>query len=572
MLHELRASAFAADEAVASNYAGDAQAALLLMRLNAFKYLEEGDPQYVDLFDGRYQEAQEAFAALDREVQDPGRRKMVEAAQAATQAYADGFESLHTDFIRQIQLQAELDTLGPQIRQDASWISTSVSEDFDRQAAATNALVRQTLILLLGLTGLAIIVGVMITLLLAGSISRAARQMVEAARRIADRDLPSLTDTAAAIAVGDLTRSIDLEIQAVAYHSRDEMGQIADAFNQMIARLQETGQSFAHMIEYIQDMGVAATRIADGDLTVDVTPKSEKDDLGNAFAGMIANLRRQAQELIDSVSMLASATQEIATSIAEQASSATEAASAVAETSTSVEEVKQTAVVSNQKSQMVSEVAQESVQISEQGTEAAEAVIEGMEHIQEQMSLIADRIVQLSEQSQAIGEIITTVNGLADQSNLLAVNAAIEAVKAGEQGKGFGVVAQEVRSLAEQSKQATTQVRTILNDIQKAVSAAVMATEQGSKAVAAGQTQVNQAGASIQSLFESVQESAQAATQIAASSQQQLVGLDQVAAAMGSIKQASEQNMDSSRQLDSAAQNLNDLGVKLQELVSRYNL
>src|SRR4030067_173625 len=105
-----------------------------------------------------------------------------------------------------------------------------------------------------------------------------------------------------------------------------------------------------------------------------------------------------------------------------------------------------------------------------------------MHRIQEQMESIAQSIVRLSEQGQAIGEIIATVNDLAEQSNMLAVNAAIEAAKAGEQGKGFAVVAQEVKSLAEQSKQATAQVRTILGDIQKATSGAVMATEQGSKA------------------------------------------------------------------------------------------
>ena len=102
-----------------------------------------------------------------------------------------------------------------------------------------------------------------------------------------------------------------------------------------------------------------------------------------------------------------------------------------------------------------------------------------MNHIREQMESIADSVVRLSEQGQAISEIIATVNDIAEESNLLAVNAAIEATRAGEFGKGFAVVAQEVKSLAEQSRQATAQVRTILMEVQKATSAAVMATEQG---------------------------------------------------------------------------------------------
>jgi methyl-accepting chemotaxis protein len=188
------------------------------------------------------------------------------------------------------------------------------------------------------------------------------------------------------------------------------------------------------------------------------------------------------------------------------------------------------------------------------------------------MESIAESIVRLSEQSQSIGEIIATVNDLAEQSNLLAVNAAIEAAKAGEQGKGFAVVAQEVKSLSEQSKQATAQVRTILGDIQRATSAAVLATEQGNKAVQAGVKQTTETGEAIRLLADSIAEAAQAATQIAASSQQQMVGMDQVALAMENIKQASVQNVSGTRQAEVAAQSLHELGQKLQQLAAQYKV
>src|SRR3970282_695348 len=139
-------------------------------------------------------------------------------------------------------------------------------------------------------------------------------------------------------------------------------------------------------------------------------------------------------------------------------------------------------------------------------------------------------------------------------------------------GKGFAVVAQEVRSLAEQSKQATAQVRGILGDIQKATSAAVMDTEQGSKAVEAGVKQSTETGDSIRTLADSIAEAAQAATQIAASAQQQLVGMDQVALAMENIKQASTQNVASTKQAETATQSLHDLGQKLKQLVGQYQV
>ena len=153
----------------------------------------------------------------------------------------------------------------------------------------------------------------------------------------------------------------------------------------------------------------------------------------------------------------------------------------MSETTATVEEVKQTAQLSNQKAKFVSESAHRATQISESGKRSVAESIEAMKQIREQMESIAESIVRLSEQGQAIGEIMLTVNDLAEQSNLLAVNASIEAAKAGEQGKGFAVVTQEVRNLAEQSKQATVQVRSILNDIQKATNAAVMVTEQAAR-------------------------------------------------------------------------------------------
>ena len=318
-----------------------------------------------------------------------------------------------------------------------------------------------------------------------------------------------------------------------------------------------------------------AERMASGDLTMNLTTNHRADEIGlltQTFGRMSENLRQQIGGMVESANVLGSAASEIVASTTQLAASASQSASAVSETTTTVEEIRQTAQVTNQKARSVSDSAQKAAQISQSGRKSTEEASAGMYRIRQQMEAIATSMVRLSEQSQTIGQIIATVEDLAAQSNLLAVNAAIEAAKAGEHGKGFGVVAQEVKSLAEQSRQATNQVRTILNDIQKATTAAVMATEQGSKAVEAGEKQTGTAGESIQVLAGSVTEAAQAATQIAASSQQQLVGMDQVAVAMESIKQASTQNVASAKQLETAARNINDLGQRLKQMVERYQV
>ena len=364
--------------------------------------------------------------------------------------------------------------------------------------------------------------------------------------------LQRLTRVADRITVGDLT--VDLPDDA----RNDEVGVLANAFRRMTQSLRA--------------MAAAAEHIADGDLRAEFTPQSANDVLGNAFARMAGDLRAQIRELVEGASLLNASASEIVASTSQLAATASQSAAAVSQTTTTVEEVRQTAQLASEKARMVSDSAQKAAQVSQGGRKSAEDVAAGIKRIRQQMDAIAATMVRLSEQSQAISQIIATVEDLAVQSNLLAVNAAIEAAKAGEHGKGFGVVAQEVRSLAEQSRQATGQVRTILGEIQKATGAAVMATDEGGRAVEAGARQSEASGASIQTLAGSVHEAAQAATQIAVSSQQQLVGVDQVGGAMESIRQASIQNLASAKQLEGAARNLNELGQRIRQMVLRYKL
>jgi methyl-accepting chemotaxis protein len=364
--------------------------------------------------------------------------------------------------------------------------------------------------------------------------------------------LREITSLAERIAAGDL--SVKLEF----VHRTDEVGKLAAAF--------------ADMIRSLQSMASMAKQIAAGDLSVKPAPQSEKDVLGNAFATMVENLRQVTGQVREGANVLASSASEIVATVAQVASGSAETAAAVSQTSTTVEEVKQTAQMATEKARYVSENAQKTAQIAQNGRKSVEESIEAMHRIREQMESIAQSIVQLSEQGQAIGEIIAAVNDLAEQSNLLAVNAAVEAAKAGDQGKGFAVVAQEVKSLAGQSKQATAQVRSILGEIQKATSAAVMVTEQGSKAVESGVKQSSVVREAIGALTASIEEAARAAAQIVASAQQQMVGMDQVALAMQSIKEASAQNVAGTRQSESAAHNLQELGLKLKELVEHYRV
>ena len=323
----------------------------------------------------------------------------------------------------------------------------------------------------------------------------------------------------------------------------------------------------------IRELSELSRRIGGGDLAVDIPQVSREDEIGSlwqSFRTMTDSMLTMVKENKESVNLLSSSSAEILAAATQIAAGSVETATAVSQTTSTVEEVRQISESSSAKAKAVADNAQKTTEIAQNGKKALEGIVEVMDNIHERVESIAESVVRLSEQGQAIGEIIASVNDIADQSNLLAVNAAIEAAKAGEYGKGFGVVAQEIKGLAEQSRLATTKVRAILLDVQKGTSAVVMATEQGNKAVETGVKQSQEAGESIRVLADSVAQAAQASVQIAASNQQQMAGISQVTSAMENIKQGSTQTAASTKQAEMAARNLYDLAQKIKQLMERY--
>jgi len=320
------------------------------------------------------------------------------------------------------------------------------------------------------------------------------------------------------------------------------------------------------------------------DYRIPVRGSDETAELARAFNSM-AEKRQQNEDQLEKeseqrehtlrtvaefVNQLAGASAEILSSTTEQVAGAQEQGSAVTETVSTIEEITKTSEEAAGRARAVSDSARHAEEVGRNGRRAVEEAVGAMGAVREQVESIASRILALAEQAQAIGDIITTVNDISEQTHMLALNASIEASRAGEHGRGFAVVASEVKALADQSKKATGQVRQILGQIQKATHGAVMTTEEGTKSVATATRVVSEAGANIQTLSDLLAQASLTAAQIAASANQQATGIGQIRQAMHDVNQATQQALVSSRQTERAMQDLNGMGQKLKGLLSEY--
>ncbi|NUN10007.1 MAG: HAMP domain-containing protein [Ignavibacteriaceae bacterium] len=369
---------------------------------------------------------------------------------------------------------------------------------------------------------------------------------------IISRPLKQLTSLADDIAGGNL------KVETPVIERNDEIGRLYKSFDGMLDSLKEVGK--------------LSEKMASGDLSSNMVPKSENDVLVKSLNMMVGNLGIIINDIKESTDILSSSTSQIFSATTKLAVNANETATAISETTTTVEQVKKTSEISNKKSREVSAAAQRAAEISDKGIKATEENLAAMNKISGQMNTIAGSIVKLTEQSRAIGEIIATVNDLAEQSNLLAVNAAIEAARAGEQGKIFVVIAQEIKNLSEQSKQATSQVKNVLNDIQNAINLTALAAEQGEKIVRSGMELSKEAEESILMLAGTINTFTDVAMQTSVSSQEQFIGMDQIAIAMDNIKQASAHNASTSRELEQSARDLQTISSKLKDSISIFNI
>lgn len=391
--------------------------------------------------------------------------------------------------------------------------------------------------------------------------------------------------------VGNLNRDIPQGVKDSIMNRGDEFG--------------TAGKGLGNTEIYLLEMAEIAQKIAFGDLTVNVNPRSEKDELGNAFAKMIASLRSvigQVTESAESVSAAASqlasasdqsgkATNQIATTIQQVAKGTTQQSEEVNKTSGSVEQmgrvIEGVAKGAQEQAKAISKASQvtarinssieqvannaqsvardsaEAAQQSRNGAQTVKETILGMETIRNKVSLAARKVEEMGNRSGEIGVIVETIEDIASQTNLLALNAAIEAARAGEQGKGFAVVADEVRKLAERSSLATKEIATLIKGIRTTVSEAITAMYESANEVEAGVTRANFAGEALnniltaaESVYKQAEDAGEAAAKVGAAATELVESVDAVSAVIEENTAATEEMAANSSELTQAVENI----------------
>ncbi|MCP4902499.1 MAG: hypothetical protein GY906_36510 [bacterium] len=322
-----------------------------------------------------------------------------------------------------------------------------------------------------------------------------------------------------------------------------------------------------------RDLELSLTQLGHGDMIQALEPtEGMTDSLAQSLTAATSSISGLVQLIQNSSVEVATSAMSVRETSAELASGSTQQAAAVVEITATMEELARTAAQIATNASGQAELASKSEHAGQGGAQAVDAAVEGVEAVREKMDVIAGRADTLGNRSREIYQVLELINDIARETHILALNAAIEATAAGEHGDRFGVVAEEVRRLAERSKESVESVRSILDEFSDAIRAVVVATEEGTKASAQVLERSRAASQAIEELREGVEGSAQTAREIKFATQEQQTASDQVVLTLKEVSEVIQRMADGLQQFTGAAERLNQLALSIQLLTQTFRI
>ncbi len=361
-----------------------------------------------------------------------------------------------------------------------------------------------------------------------------------------------------------------------AVESPDDFGLLAEQLNRAAenaSRAIYNQEAQESLQKSVTDFLTIVSQVARGDLSL--RGHVTNDALGNVvdsvnymldnFVKVLERVRKAAVDVQSSANEILIASEEMSSGAVQQDQEITNTSSAVEELTVSMKQVSNNAEAS-------AEAARRALDAAEQGNRSVRDTLEGMQRIRSSVQATAKRIKALGDRSLEISEIVNVINDITEQTNLLALNAAIEAARAGEAGRGFAVVADEVRKLAEHSRSATKDIAALIKAIQAETNDAVVVMEEGTKEVEIGAKLADQAGRALDAISSVVRQSAELVQEISLASKQQVRGTEGVAHAMQIISNITRQTSQGARQTSRTVEQLVHMSEQLNEALSQFRV
>ncbi len=331
----------------------------------------------------------------------------------------------------------------------------------------------------------------------------------------------------------------------------------------------DLANAFRTMQENLRLISTQAQMTARGDLSQSVQAKG---DLADAFNQMIGNLSELVRQVRDAGMRIDTFSAQMSPAIQEQTSTAAQQSAAISETTTTMEELARTSQEITDSADMVVKTAAQTQEDAQSGVETVKNTSAYMGVIKEANETSIQGIMSLSEKAQQINEVMDVINDIADRTKLIAFNAAIEAAGAGEMGKRFGVVAQEIRRLADTVVEATDDIRNRIVEIQEATNRMVIASENNTKSIEQGLEFMQNTASSLEKILESASGTTGAARQISLSTQQQRTASDQVVQSLQEVSEGAKQFANTVEATNNAASDLSELSGELTALIGRFKV